>query len=445
MVGSSCLNKPANNGHGSTVTGGDMNRVPTCETRLDEYKGIVCDKLFSEIKQLAEGLRGIRIIHVSAASKGDSAAEILKSLTPLMCDVGIDAKWYALSPDPTFFRINKRLHHCLYGSSSLSAADFSLYLANNEKAAVSLTSMGIDADLWLFHGVQVLPMLSFMDSCTGIWVNHVNTTRPNEKVKDMLLPYMSNYRKIVTSMPEYFPDGDSPTDVAVFPPAIDPLQPRHKPMQFSEARELLAGLGMDTNRPIICQVSVFDYWRDPWSVIDAYQLARKKVSGIQLALVDMGTSRNGSGAADILESVRVYTADDRDIHIFSRAQQIGDLEINAFQSGSDIILHKSTYDSFGLNVTEAMWKARPVISGTCGGIQSQIRDGVTGFLCEDVESCAQKIVTLLKDQTLGVLMGDVAREWVRKHYLMPRLLRDYLRLASAVLEEKEKAYAALSH
>lgn len=417
-----------------------MNRVTTSEARLNDYAGIVSDNLLSEIVQLAEKLRGLRVVHVNATPKGGGVAEILKSLTPLMCDIGLDAEWYALTPDPHFFRISKMLHHCLQGSpSSPTSDDMNLYLSNNEKAANNLASIGVTADLWLFHDVQVLPMLSYMDSCTGVWICHIDTTQPNKMVKDMLLPYMSNYKTIIASMPEYFPNGDNPSEVVVFPPAIDPLQPKHQLLPFNEARELLAGLGMDPTRPIICQVSRFDYWKDPCGVIDAYRIAKKEVPSIQLALVGAMTAKDDPDARDVLASTEDYAGYDSDIHLFSDPQIIGDLEVNAFQSGSDIILQKSTREGFGLTVTEAMWKGKPVIGGNCGGIRSQIHDGVTGFLVSDIDSCANRTVTLLKDQILGDLIGNAAREWVRKHYLMPRLLRDYLQLMSTVLDKQEKA------
>jgi trehalose synthase len=413
-----------------------MNRVSTPKKELDSYAGIISEQLLSEVSQLAEKLRGLHVVHINATPCGGGVAEILKSLTPLMCDVGIDARWYAMSPDEPFFRVSKMLHHCLQGDNSVpSAADMSLYLANNEKAAHTLASMGVTADLWLFHDVQVLPILSHMNSFLGVWVCHVDTTKPNEMARQMLFPYMSRYRTIVASMPEYFPNGANPNDVVVFPPAIDPLQPKHTAMSFGEARRILASLGMDPARPIISQVSRFDHWKDPWGVVDAYRLAREEIPGLQLALVGAMTAKDDYDARKVLASIKRYAGRDPDIYIFSDPLVIGDLEVNAFQSGSDIILQKSTREGFGLTVAEAMWKGRPVIGGNCGGIKHQIHHGVTGFLVDDISSCARRIVTLLEDRTLASLMGNQARESVRKNYLMPRLLRDYLQLASAMLDK----------
>jgi trehalose synthase len=411
--------------------------VPTGEKRLDDYAGIVDERLLSEVTGAAERLRGLRVAHVNATPQGGGVAEILKSMVPLMRDVGIDAAWYTLSPDGTFFRVSKMLHHCLQGHDVVpNPEDISLFLAYNQKEVNSLASMGVTADVWLVHDVQVLPMLSCMDRCLGAWICHIDTTRPNETVRKMLLPFIGRYRTVVASMPEYHPGGANPDEVTVFPPAIDPLQPKHSPLSFFDARKMLAGLGLDPARPVISQVSRFDRWKDPWGVIDAFRLARKEIPGLQLSLVGAMTARDDPDAQEVLDNLCRYASTDPDIHLFSDPQIIGDLQVNAFQSGSDVIIQKSTREGFGLTVTEAMWKARPVIGGNCGGIRHQITDGINGFLVDDVASCAECIVTLLKNTALADLLGNAARESVRKNYLMPRLLRDYLRLSSALLEKQ---------
>jgi len=410
-----------------------MYRVSIKDKKLNDYAGIVSEHLLSEVVEAAEKLRGLRIAHINATPQGGGVAEILKSLVPLMRNVGIDAEWYTLSPNESFFRVSKTLHHCLQGSASApSDDDIDLYLAYNEKSANILASMGVTADLWLFHDVQVLPMLSFMNSCPGVWICHIDTTQPNERVKEMLFPHMSKYRMIVASMPEYFANGGNPNEVVVFPPAIDPLQAKHRTLSVPQAREILAGLGMDPARPIISQVSRFDRWKDPWGVVDAYRLAREEIPGLQLALVGAMSAKDDYDAQEVLASLQQYAGSDPDIHLFSDPLVIGDLEVNAFQSGSDVIIQKSTREGFGLTVAEAMWKGRPVIGGNCGGIKLQIRNGVTGFLVSDVSYCANRVIALLQDRKMASLMGYKARESVRRNYLMPRLLRDYLQLALAL-------------
>ena len=408
-----------------------MQKVSTRAARLEGYRGIVSESLLSDVTKVAEKLRGLRVIHINATAQGGGVAEILKSLVPLMQDVGVQAEWYALAPDDSFFSVSKNLHHCLQGGSSTpSAADFSCYRTHNEQAVKTLKRMGVSADIWFIHDAQVLPMLSFMNSDIGVWICHVDTTQPNEEVREMLFPYMAKYKRIIASMPEYFPNGNNPTEVVVIPPAIDPLQPKHREMTFSRARQIMAELGLDTSRPIISQVSRFDKWKDPWGVADAYRLAKKEIPGLQLAFVGAMTAKDDFDAYEILENLQEYCGNDSDIHIFSDPQLIGDREVNAFQSGSDVVLQKSIREGFGLTVAEAMWKERPLIGGNCGGIRHQISDGETGFLVNSPSDCAERIVTLLKTPVIAEQMGRAGKESVRSKYLMPRLLRDYLHLAS---------------
>ncbi|HEY41145.1 MAG TPA: glycosyltransferase [Dehalococcoidia bacterium] len=406
-----------------------MLRVPTKETELAYYTGVISDSLLSEITQTAERLRGCRIVHVNATPAGGGVAEILQSLVPLMCNVGIDAEWYVIEPDADFFRVSKTLHHCLQGDGrNLSPEDIEIYLEHNRKSACTAKAMGLAADLWLIHDAQVLPLIRYLNSSPGVWVCHVDTTRPNETVREILHPYMCDYRMLVASMPEYLPAGNNSCRTVVFPPAIDPFIPKHRPLDFCQARKVLARLGLDPDRPIVSQVSRFDRWKDPWGVIDAYHIARKEITGLQLALVGAMTAGDDPDACEVLADVQQYSGSDPDIHLFSDPFVIGDLEVNAFQSGSDVIIQKSTREGFGLTVAEAMWKRTPVIGGNCGGIRLQIRNGETGFLVDDTPSCAQTMVTLLQDRKLARKIGEAGRESVRQNYLMPRLLRDYLHL-----------------
>jgi trehalose synthase len=420
-----------------------MNRVTTNGIKLEDYSGIVSEQLLTEISQAGEKCKGLRVINISASSHGGNADEILKSLTPLMCDAGIDARWYTLTPDESFHYVCRMLQRYLQGRDTrLSASDIELYLANNEKAANTLSAMGVTADIWLFHDFQVLPMLSFMGPYNGIWICHDGINELNAAVREMLFPHMMNSRMIIASLPEYFPNGHSPCEVAVIPPAIDPLQPRHGVIPGGRAREVLAGLGMDPARPIIGQVSPFNDLSELLSVIDACRLARKEIYGLQLAMVGVPAARDGQESREVIALLRDYINGDPDIHIFYDSPGVGEGEINALQSGADVIVQQPAGNGFDLRVTEAMWKERPVIGGNHGGIRLQIRDGLTGFMADDARTCASRIITLLRDPTLAALMANAARESVRRRYLMPRLLRDYLQLFSRLLDQQDRAYVA---
>ena len=200
---------------------------------------------------------------------------------------------------------------------------------------------------------------------------------------------------------------------------------------------MLAMFGINPLQPLVSQVSRFDRWKDPWGVIDAYRLAKEEIPKMQLALVGVMTAKDDPDALEVFADIQQYARCDPDIHLFSNPLLVGDLEINAFQSGSDVIVQKSIREGFGLTVAEAMWKATPVVGGDCGGIRRQICDGVNGFLVTDASSCASRLVALLKDQALSKAIGDAGKESVRRDYLMPRLLKDYLDLLLALVDGKE--------
>ncbi|MFQ5853756.1 MAG: glycosyltransferase, partial [Candidatus Binatia bacterium] len=355
--------------------------------------------------------------------------------------VGIDSRWYVIEPDAAFFQVTKKLHHCLQGDDEwFSDGETNLYISHNREAAACLDAAGTEADLWIIHDAQVVPFRNYSRTeSPAVWVCHLDTTKPGEHVRQMLLFLLSNYERIVFSMPEYRLEGVDPAKVSVIPPAIDPLSPKNQALPRHVAKGFLARLGIDLARPLVTQVSRFDRWKDPWGVIDAYRLVKEGIPELQLALVGAMTAKDDPEAVEVFDAVKQCAQDDPDIHLFSSPDIIGDLEVGAFQCGSEVIVQKSLREGFGLTVTEAMWKGTPVVGGDCGGIRQQITDGETGFLVKGAQDCAQRIVELVKNRELARRMGEKARESVRKNYLMPRLLRDYLELALEVLTTKPRA------
>jgi trehalose synthase len=409
-----------------------MQRVAVQPIALEAYRDIVPDAMLADIATLGRALRGLCLVHVNATPAGGGVAEILKSLVGLMQGIGLDARWYVLEADPAFYQITKKLHHALQGGQeALSEDDMARYLAHMAREAASLEAATAGVDLWIVHDPQPLPIRHHLHSVApAVWVCHVDTTQPDVGGRQFLLPYIRDYQRLVFSLPEYVFDGLDPTTVAVIPPAIDPLLPKNKVVPVEQAKAVLARLGIDPGRPLVTQVSRFDRWKDPWGVVEAYRLARRKIPELQLALVGVMTARDDPEALEVFQSVQSYIGDDPNIHVFTDPRSIGDLEVNAFQRGSEVILQKSLREGFGLTVAEAMWKGTPVIGGDCGGIRLQIRDGETGFLVPDVFTCAARIVELITNPTLARRLGEAGRASVQQHYLLPRLLLDYLELTA---------------
>ena len=294
------------------------------------------------------------------------------------------------------------------------------------------------ADVWFCHDPQLLPLAGLLPRTSQeirIWIGHIDFTTPNPSVLDTLLPLVHDYDRLIFSLPSYVPARLSETPpVSIAPPAIDPLSVKNVALSESAAADITTALGIDPARPLITQVSRFDLWKDPWGVIDAFRLARNQVPGLQLALLGLSQATDDPEALDVLATVSNHAAQDPDIHLYFDASVLTcsiDEVVNAFQVASQVVIQKSTREGFGLTVTEAMWKAKPVIGGDVGGIRIQIDDAVNGYLVSSPEECAQRLVQLLQDPQLRARLGEAARESVRERFLMPRLAFDYLQAAKA--------------
>jgi len=415
-----------------------MQEVLTRGHQLSDYSSLVSEEILSEIERLADGLKGLRVVHINATPQGGGVAEILKSLVPLCRSVGINTVWHVISPDEPFFAITKSLYHCLQGElGSPTSEQIEAYIRHNEKVALELKNSSVDADVWLIHDHQVLPLVNFLpDAAKTVWNCHIDTTQPNELIRDILMPFINRYERVIFTLEQYVPEELSRDKVYIFAPAIDPLSPKNLGLPSVVARQILSELGIDPARPLITQVSRFDRWKDPWGMIDAYRMAKRSIPNLQLALVGVLAAQDDPDARDVLRSVQNYAGGDPDIRIFSNPSTVAEREVNTFQTTSDVIVQKSIRECFGLTVAEAMWKGTPVVGGDCGGIALQIRDGETGFLVSNPRDCAAKIVSLLEDHNLARRIGEAGRESVRHNFLIPRLLRDHLSLyASLVTEE----------
>jgi trehalose synthase len=357
---------------------------------------------------------------------------MLEPLVPLLQSLGLDAEWYVLPPHDEFFDITKRLHNALQGhADGLSAADWSTYLHVLEQIAHGLQRLS--ADVWVIHDPQPLPLRALADlSGASLWRCHLDCSAPNARVAARLLPWIQAYDRAIFSQAAYVFQGLAPAQVALEYPAIDPLAPKNRRLPRTTALTVLGSLGLDPRRPLVTQVSRFDPWKNPWQAIDTYRLAKRHLPGLQLALVGVFSAKDDPEGPQVYESVRRYAHGDPDIHLFTDPVRVAEREVNAFQTASTAILQRSTREGFGLVVTEAMWKARPVIGTPVGGIVSQIDHGQTGVLASDPAECADWLVRLATDASLASRIGRAARESVRTRFLLPRLVRDELALYASV-------------
>ena len=416
--------------------------VPQQPVNVDEYLPLLSHELANELPAIAERLRDRRILHLNSTAEGGGVAEILRSMTPLMRSLGLSTDWVVINPSPSFFQVTKKVHNLLQGAEGeLSSEEKETYLGDVQRVAEQMRLDGLDADVWFLHDPQLLPLARFLRKGRDgawFWVVHIDLTTPNQSVLDFLLPLTTRYDGLAFSLDSYIPavlDGSPP--IYVTPPAIDPLSVKNVPMDTAEASRIVAAMGIDPARPLITQVSRFDYWKDPWGVIDAYRLAQRDIPGLQLALLGLSQASDDPEALEVLNSVTEYAGGDPDIHMYYSCEGLPtgiDSIVNAFQTASQVVLQKSTREGFGLTVTEAMWKGKPVIGGNVGGIRAQIEDGVSGYLVDTPEQCASRISELMREPQLMSRIGRAARDSVRQRFLLPRLALDYLQIADGTLQ-----------
>jgi trehalose synthase len=400
--------------------------VAVASKSLADYTHISGRELIAEIRELAEPLRDWRVVHISATAFGGGVSEILYTLVPLMRDVGLDCEWQVIYGREEFFNATKLMHNALQGApQDLDEEQWAIWRQYNEMNARELSG---GWDMCVVHDPQPAALHHLVaEKARGwLWRCHIDLSTPNEQTMARLLPHIKDYPQSMFHLREYVPAGME-GEVYVVPPAIDPLTPKNMALSPEDASYVCEQFGIDVDRPLMTQVSRFDPWKDPLGVIDAYRAVKQQMPEVQLALVGSMASDDPEGW-DYFNATIAHADGDSDIHILNNFNNVGAIEVNAFQSHSDVMVQKSTREGFGLTVSEAIWKARPFIGGNVGGIPLQIEDGVTGFLVSSPQECAERALAILSDPGLGRDLGRMGKEQVRAHFLTPRYLRDYLRI-----------------
>jgi trehalose synthase len=398
--------------------------VAVTHKQLSDYASIVGRTLVEDIRSRADRLQGLRVLHVSATAFGGGVSEILSTLVPLMVDVGLECEWQVIYGREEFFNATKVMHNALQGNpQDLSDEQWATWLHYNDINAKELSE---DWDVCIIHDPQPAAIGSLVGGKARhwIWRCHIDLSTPNPATLARLMPYLEPYERGVFHMQRYVPpamDGRA----RIVPPAIDPLAPKNMAFSPEDAVYICDQFGVDVDRPLICQVSRFDPWKDPLGVIDAYRIVKRAMPEVQLALVGSMATDDPEGW-DFFNATVAHADGDPDIHIFNNLNNVGAIEVNAFQSHCDVVLQKSTREGFGLTVTEAIWKGRPFVGGAVGGIPLQIRDGETGYLVSSIEECAERSLQILRDPALGKRLGRAGKEVARRDFLTPRLLRDWL-------------------
>lgn len=407
--------------------------VSTENKSFEKYRSIIGDDQMDEIYGLASQLKGSKVLHVNATAFGGGVAELLTTMVPLMNDLGLETEWQIMQGDSEFYDITKKLHNSLQGMQmDWTTEMWDIWKYYNDLNAGLFEG---NYDYVVIHDPQPAGVLHFLKASNSvhnntrwIWRCHIDTTDSNAEAWGYLRPYVDQYDAAIFTLDQFVKDDLLGPTIWVIPPAIDPLSPKNSPISPEQIRDICSRYSVDPDRPLVVKASRMDAWKDPVGSIEAFKQVKSIMNEAQFVFLVAIADDDPEGWEYYSRAIEV-AGDDSDIHILPNVlNDIGDLEVNAFQTAAHVIVQKSIKEGFGLAVTEALWKSVPVVAGNAGGIPLQVIDGTTGYLVETVSDCASGILTLLQDSQTANRMGANGREHVRSNFLITRLIRDYLRL-----------------
>jgi trehalose synthase len=395
---------------------------------LESYRNIAPKGAIDLVYKLAEKLKGRSVLHVNSTRSGGGVAEMLHRLIPLFNELGIAARWEVLKGSPLFYKATKSFHNSLQGNAeAITHEMYKEYKLINEQNA---GEMSLESDAAIIHDPQPAAFIDHKPKVSRwLWRCHIDISAPQRKVWQFLKDYVSRYDGAIFSLPSFA--QRLPIPQFLMYPSIDPLSDKNKDLAKEEISAVLTKYKIPSDRPMILQVSRFDKFKDPVGVIEAYKLV-KKYNDCCLVLAG-GSATDDPEGIEVLNTIKELSGKDKDIFILDLPPD-ANIEINALQRAATVVLQKSTKEGFGLTVAEAMWKGKPVIGGAVGGITVQIIYGETGFTVNSIEGCAYRIRYLLNNPDLSSVMGEKAKDYTRRNFLITRHLSDYLALMSALLE-----------
>jgi len=406
--------------------------VSTVVKSIDDYRAIVGDEQVDEICRLAEPFRGARVLHINGTAFGGGVAELLATLVPLMQNLGLNAEWQVMRGTDEFFTVTKAMHNSLQGATiQWTPEKYEIWLQYNQMNADLFDQ---DFDFVIVHDPQPAGILQFLSQrnggqCRGkwIWRCHLDLTEAQPEVWAFLHRYVEIYHAAIFTLEDFVPEDLNGPEIFIVPPAIDPLSPKNIDLLPGTVSEILARYRIDTQRPILSQISRFDQWKDPLGVIDGYRLVKKEMPEVQLIMVASMAHDDPEGWACFERTLR-RAGEDFDIHFLTNLNGVGNIEVNAFQRASTVVVQKSLREGFGLTVAEALWKGKPVVAGGVGGIPLQIQYGRNGYLVITLAEFANRVLHLLHHPKTAERMGKAGKEYIRQNFLITRHLRDYLKI-----------------
>lgn len=406
-----------------------LQRIEAGRRSLDDYAELAGEEAVDRIRSLAKSLSGLRVIHVSPAAPRNGCPELLRGLLPLATDAGLDLEWRVLYGAAPFGDVARDLYDGMQGAeTAIAPSTWSEYL---ESVAAATGSLREDCDVLVLHDPATLALLAQDDGpARVVWRCHVDASEPEPATWERLAPLIEGAHWGVFAHDGFWPPN-LPGDVRAIAPAIDPLGPKNMEMPLRLAGHVLRSLGIDLTRPLVCNVSRLDRWKDPHGVLDAFAQAKRSLPDLQLVLAG---ALPGEGPEDfrMAREVSDYAAGMEDVRVLTSYTGVGEVEVGALQRVARVSLQRSLREGFGLCAAESLWKRTPVIASPGGGLAAQIEDGKSGYLVDDSAAMAERLEELVSDPGLAIEFGSAGRRHVQDNLMVTRLLEDELRLLESV-------------
>lgn len=404
--------------------------------KITEYESIVGPSTIEELRLLAGKLQGKLIQNINSTAVGGGVAEILNRMVPLFQELGVDTRWDFIKGGEDFFNVTKKFHNALHGKSEeISPQMFEIFMETSQRNIDEVKTYG---DVVFIHDPQPIALIKKKTSLPDskwIWRCHIDVSAPHKQVWGFLAPFIRQYDAAVFSVPNF--SQLLPIRQFLITPSIDPLSDKNKDLPPETLDKVLEKYHIPQDKPIITQISRFDYLKDPIGVIEAYRLVKKRID-CQLIIAG-GTATDDPESTSVFAETKEAAGNDSDIHILPIPSG-SDIEINALQRASDVIIQKSLREGFGLTVTEALWKAKPVVASGTGGIPLQVIHKYSGLLCHSVAGAAFAIKQLLNSTEYAKRLGENGREHVRQNFLLTRHLKDYMLLFLCMYHPEDIVY-----
>jgi trehalose synthase len=404
-----------------------MQQIP-----LDAYAVVAGGPVIDDLKLLAGKLKGRRIQHINSTAVGGGVAEILNRMVPLLNELGVNTSWDVIKGSNAFFDVTKKFHNLLHGTREpLTFRDLKVFL---ETSRHNISAVDTYGDIVFVHDPQPIVLIEKKKDNKWIWRCHVDVSNPARNVWDFLMRYIVRYDAAVFSHPAF--SQRLPIRQFLISPSIDPLSEKNRELSPEEIDGVFRRYGIPRDKPVVTQISRFDRLKDPLGVIEAFLKVR--------TYIDCRLVLAGGTAVDDPEGMQVYQEalekanKHPDIHLL--LMKHSDFDVNALQRGSDIIVQKSLKEGFGLTVSEALWKAKPVVASNVGGIPLQVKHKFSGLLCHSVDGAAFAIKQLLGSPAYARRLGENGREHVRNNFLLTRHLKEYMLLFLSLFHSGDVIY-----